>query len=93
MSTDLTLDSLDSLQPVVESENPDEEDDNDVSHADSEQTNPSVAKGSTSMKARAAKNERESLGAKETRNVLFLRFFAFFILLLTAIIVCLGVYF
>ena len=93
MSTkDITLDSLDSLEPVIESEDHDEEDDN-VSHAYSEDTDPSVANVTTSMKERAAKNERESLGAKETRNVLFLRFFAFFILLLTAILVCLGVYF
>ena len=80
MSTkDLTLDSL--------------EDDDDVSHAYSDETDPSVANGATTMKERAAKKERESLGARETRNILFLRFFAFFILLVTAILVCLGVYF
>jgi class 3 adenylate cyclase len=92
MSTkDLALDSLDSLEPVIESEDHVEED--DASAAYSEDTDPSVANGTTSMKESAARNERESLGAKETRNVLFLRFFAFFILLLTSILVCLGVYF
>jgi hypothetical protein len=45
------------------------------------------------MKERAAKNERENLGAKETRAILFLRFFAFLTLFLTALLVCLGVYF
>jgi class 3 adenylate cyclase len=93
MSTkDLMLDPgpLHSLEPVIDSE---DHDDDDVSAAYSEDTNPSVANITTSTKERAAKNERESLGAKETRNVLFLRFFAFFILLLTSILVCLGVYF
>jgi hypothetical protein len=93
---DLTLDSLDLLEPVIESEDHGDGDgdgDDDASAAYSEDTEPSVAKVRTSMKERAAKNERESLGANETRAVLFLRFFAFFILLLTAILVCLGVYF
>ena len=89
----MTLDSLDSLPPVVVSEDPDDEDENDVSHAYSDETDPSVVNGATTMKERAAKKERESLGARETRNLLFLRFFAFFILLLTSILVCLGVYF
>jgi hypothetical protein len=90
MSTkDLTLDSLDSLEPVIESKDHGD----DVSAAYSEDTEPSVAKVITSMKERAAKNERKKLGAKETRAILILRFFAFLILLLTAILVCLGVYF
>jgi hypothetical protein len=93
MSTEevLILDSLHSLDPVIEDS---EDHDDDVSAASSENTEPSVlAKVTTSMKERAAKNERENLGANETRAVLFLRFFAFLILFLTAILVCLGVYF
>jgi hypothetical protein len=81
---------LDSLEPVIEAEDHGD----DVSSAYSEDTDQgSAAKVTTSMKERAAKSERESLGAEETRNILYLRFFAFMVLLLTAILVCLGVYF
>jgi hypothetical protein len=78
---------LDSLEPVIEAEDHGD----DVSSAYSEDTD--EGRVTTSMKERAAKSERESLGAEETRSILYLRFFAFMVLLLTAILVCLGVYF
>jgi hypothetical protein len=84
----LSVDSLDSLEPVIKSE--DHGDDDDVSAGYSDYSEFSVAKVTT--KERAAKNERENLGAKETRTIQYLRFFTFLILLLTAILVCLGVY-
>jgi class 3 adenylate cyclase len=79
--TDLGLAASPSLEPVIE----DDDDDDQSSHFSE--------KDIENAKQRAAKMERKQLAARETKIVFWLRILCFAILLSTAVVVSLGVYF